>query len=120
MIFAQLPMLVPMGLWDGIKAVGSAIMQPLYWVVSGILVFFHYAFSPLLGPDSGWTWALSIVGLYGFYLLYLGLPRLMKVQEDQAIGYIGVTVFAMLVINGLLMVIASRIAWATNAVSMIR
>jgi YidC/Oxa1 family membrane protein insertase len=62
-IFAQLPMLVPMGLWDGIKAVGSAIMQPLYWVVSGILVFFHYAFSPLLGPDSGWTWALSIVML---------------------------------------------------------
>jgi YidC/Oxa1 family membrane protein insertase len=40
-IFARLPLLVPMGFWDPFKAVGSAIMQPLYWVVSGILVFFH-------------------------------------------------------------------------------
>src|SRR5215207_2326553 len=56
-------MLVPMGLWDSIKSLGSAIMQPLYWVVSGILVLFHELFSPLLGPDSGWNWALSIVML---------------------------------------------------------
>ncbi|WP_406707835.1 membrane protein insertase YidC [Tessaracoccus defluvii] len=39
------------------------MMQPLYWAVSGILVFFHWAFTPLLGPDSGWTWALSIIML---------------------------------------------------------
>jgi YidC/Oxa1 family membrane protein insertase len=56
-------MLLPMGLADSIKNLGSAIMQPLYWVVSGILVLFHSLFSPLLGPDSGWTWALSIVML---------------------------------------------------------
>ena len=63
MIFDLIPMLVPMGLWDSIKSLGSAIMQPLYWVVSGILVLFHELFSPLLGPDSGWNWALSIVML---------------------------------------------------------
>jgi YidC/Oxa1 family membrane protein insertase len=62
-IFDLIPMLVPMGLWDSIKDLGSAIMQPLYWVVSGILVLFHELFSPLLGPDSGWNWALSIVML---------------------------------------------------------
>lgn len=51
------------GFWDGIYGVLSAMMQPLYWAVSGILVFFHWAFTPLLGADSGWTWALSIIML---------------------------------------------------------
>ena len=58
-----LPLMLPMGIWDPFIAVGSAIMQPLYWVVSGILVFFHSVWAPLLGADSGWTWALSIVSL---------------------------------------------------------
>ncbi|MDN5762501.1 MAG: membrane protein insertase YidC [Microlunatus sp.] len=52
-----------MGIWDPFIAVGSAIMRPLYWVVSGLLVLFHNLWSPLLGADSGWTWALSIVSL---------------------------------------------------------
>jgi YidC/Oxa1 family membrane protein insertase len=58
-----LPMLVTMGIFDPFKAVGSAIMQPLYWVVSGVLVLFHTVWSPVFGPDSGWTWALSIISL---------------------------------------------------------
>jgi YidC/Oxa1 family membrane protein insertase len=58
-----LPMLVTMGIFDPFKAVGSAIMQPLYWVVSGILVLFHSVWSPVFGTDSGWTWALSIISL---------------------------------------------------------
>jgi YidC/Oxa1 family membrane protein insertase len=62
-IYDLIPMLVSMGIWDAIKDLGSAIMQPLYWVVSGILVLFHSLFTPLLGPDSGWNWALSIVML---------------------------------------------------------
>ena len=33
-----LPLMLPMSIWDPFIAVGSAIMQPLYWVVSGILV----------------------------------------------------------------------------------
>ncbi len=57
------PLAIPLGIWDPFIAVGSTIMQPLYWVVSGILVLAHSAFSPLLGADSGWTWALSIVSL---------------------------------------------------------
>jgi len=57
-----IPML-PMSIWDPFIAVGSAIMQPLYWVVSGILVIFHTLWSPAFGPNSGWTWALSIVSL---------------------------------------------------------
>ncbi|MBA3528837.1 MAG: membrane protein insertase YidC [Propionibacteriaceae bacterium] len=52
-----------MSIWDPFIAVGSAIMTPLYWVVSGILVLFHSLWSPLFGADNGWTWALSIVSL---------------------------------------------------------
>jgi YidC/Oxa1 family membrane protein insertase len=59
----MIPMLVSMSIWDPFIALGSAIMTPLYWVVSGILVLFHTLWSPLLGQDSGWTWALSIVSL---------------------------------------------------------
>jgi YidC/Oxa1 family membrane protein insertase len=55
--------LVTMSIWDPFISIGSAIMQPLYWVVSGILVLFHMALAPVFGRDNGWTWALSIVGL---------------------------------------------------------
>jgi YidC/Oxa1 family membrane protein insertase len=58
-----IPMLLPLSIWDPFIAVGSAIMQPLYWVVSGILVIFHTLWSPAFGENSGWTWALSIVSL---------------------------------------------------------
>jgi len=56
-------LLIPMSIWDPFIAIGSAIMQPLYWVVSAILVLAHSIFSPLLGSDSGWTWVLSIMFL---------------------------------------------------------
>src|SRR3712207_5935602 len=55
--------MIPMGIWDPFIAVGSAIMQPLYWVVSGLLVLFHALWSPLLGENSGWTWTLAIASL---------------------------------------------------------
>lgn len=43
--------------------IGSAIMTPLYYAVSGILLVWHKIFSLVMDPHSGWTWALSIVGL---------------------------------------------------------
>jgi YidC/Oxa1 family membrane protein insertase len=49
---------------DFFSSIGSAIMAPLYFVTSAILVGWHWLFESLgLGADSGWTWALSIVGL---------------------------------------------------------
>jgi len=56
-------LLIPMSIWDPFIAVGSAIMQPLYWVVSGILVLAYHIFAPVFGADSGWTWVLSIMFL---------------------------------------------------------
>jgi YidC/Oxa1 family membrane protein insertase len=41
----------------------TVIMDPLYWVISQILVTFHTLLAKLLGPDNGWSWALAIVGL---------------------------------------------------------
>ena len=43
--------------------IGSAIMTPLYYAVSGILLVWHRAFRRSACPARGWTWALAIVGL---------------------------------------------------------
>jgi hypothetical protein len=40
-----------------------------------------------------------IAGLYSVYLLYSGLPAMMKTHPDQAVPYTVVTVIAMLVIG---------------------
>ena len=51
-----------------------------------------FALIPALSP-------LSIVGLYSLYLLYLGLPVLMKVPQERATAYtISVVVVALLVL----------------------
>jgi YidC/Oxa1 family membrane protein insertase len=59
----SVPLMTLLSIWDPFVSIGSAIMQPLYWVVSGILVLFHSVWSPVFGTSSGWTWALSIVSL---------------------------------------------------------
>lgn len=57
----MIPMLIPMTLWDDFLSMLNAAMTPLYWAVSGILVGFHWLLSTFLDPNSGWTWAISIV-----------------------------------------------------------
>jgi hypothetical protein len=41
---------------------------------------------------------LSILGLYSFYLLYLGLPVLMKVPQEKALPYTGAVVVVSLIV----------------------
>ncbi len=78
------PLLVPMGLWDGIVGIGSAIMTPLYWVVSGLLVVFHSLWSHILPADSGWNWTLSIVSLTVLIRVLL-IPLFVKqIQSSRA------------------------------------
>jgi YidC/Oxa1 family membrane protein insertase len=48
---------------DFFGTIGGAIMAPLYYAVSFILVGFHRALSTFMDPAGGWTWILSIVGL---------------------------------------------------------
>jgi len=42
---------------------------------------------------------LAILGLYSFYLLYLGLPALMKSPQEKAIGYTIVVVICGIVLS---------------------
>lgn len=51
-------------MFDFLGEIGGAIMTPLYYAVSGILLVWHKIFASIgLAENSGWTWALSIVGL---------------------------------------------------------
>ncbi|MCB0912967.1 MAG: membrane protein insertase YidC [Propionibacteriaceae bacterium] len=55
-------LLLPLNLWDDFLGMLGAMMTPLYWAVSGILVGFHSLLTMLgMDPDLGITWALSIV-----------------------------------------------------------
>lgn len=62
-LLTRLPLLVPLGIGDWFTGLASTVIQPLYWAVSGLLVLFHKLWSPVLGPDSGWTWVLCIISL---------------------------------------------------------
>ncbi|WSY22467.1 membrane protein insertase YidC [Kribbella sp. NBC_00889] len=52
-----------LALWDGIVDLFNAVMTPLYWAVSALLVGWHWLLSQVLDPNGGWAWALSIAGL---------------------------------------------------------
>jgi YidC/Oxa1 family membrane protein insertase len=41
----------------------AVIMTPLYYVVSGVLLAWRAILAFVLDSDSGWTWALAIIGL---------------------------------------------------------
>ena len=48
---------------DFFGGIGSAIMAPLYYVISFVLKSFHTLFGGIFGPASGAAWVLSIIGL---------------------------------------------------------
>jgi hypothetical protein len=51
---------------------------------------------------------LAIVGLYSFYLLFLGLPVLMKAPKEKSVPYIVVTILVAIVIYVLIGAIVGR------------
>lgn len=50
---------------------------------------------------------LTILGLYSVYLLYLGLPALMKTPRDRALVYTGVVILAAIVLFMIIGIIGS-------------
>ncbi|PIE99675.1 MAG: membrane protein insertase YidC, partial [Propionibacterium sp.] len=57
-------MMTPLlGIWDSFYNLLSAMMQPLYWAVSGLMVLFHNLWGSVFSPDSGISWVLSIISL---------------------------------------------------------
>jgi Yip1 domain len=51
---------------------------------------------------------LTILGLYSVYLLYLGLPKLMKTPRDRALIYTGAVIIAAIVLFMVTGIISSR------------
>ncbi len=49
------------------------------------------------------SWLAGLVGLYAFYLLFVGLKPMMKVADDKQTGYFVVSLLAMIVVSGVLM-----------------
>lgn len=59
---------------------------------------------------------LTLVGgLYGLYLLYIGLPVLMKSPQDRAMGYTVVTIIAEIVVWWVLIVLLAGLALGGSA-----
>ena len=58
------------------------ILDPLYNIVSGIIVFIHKLLSPVFGFNSGVTWSLSIMGLVVLIRIVL-IPLFVKQIKSQ-------------------------------------
>jgi len=70
------------------------------WLLAGI--FYIY---PLLWPLA------MLAGIYGLYILYLGLPILMGTPKDQQIVYLIVSAVILFVIMGVLYFVTNLIVW---------
>jgi len=73
---------------DGMRALKVAVYSFTPALVVGLLKIV-----PALGVISG------LLGLYSLYLLYLGLPVLMKSPPDKALGYTVVTCITVIVVS---------------------
>jgi hypothetical protein len=71
------------------------------WLLAGILYIL-----------PGWLWPVVLLaGLYGLYILYLGLPILMGTPQDQQLPYMIVGVVIFIVIMGAIWWITQTIIW---------
>jgi hypothetical protein len=94
------------------KDMGRAVQLVAYsytpaWV-AGIL-----SLVPALG-------VLVFVGsLYGLYLMYLGLPQMMKTSQDKVIGYLVVSIIALIVTYWIITLILTSIVFGIFGLSAI-
>ena len=58
------------------------ILDPLYNIVSGVIVTIHKLLTPIFGTDSGVTWTLSIMGLVVLIRIIL-IPLFVKQIKSQ-------------------------------------
>ena len=54
---------------------------------------------------------LLILGLYGIYLFYIGLPKLKKTPQDQVVVYMIVSALVIIVVSIVLGMVLQRIMW---------
>ena len=68
----------------------------------------------LLLPWIGWLVAIA-GGIYGIYLLYLGLPATMKAPQDKAVGYTVVTIILAILLGWVIGLVVAGIV-GTSAI----
>ena len=86
---------------DPVKAMKVAAYYPTAaWVAGALMIL------PALGVI-----ALLVGGIYSLYLLYLGLPILMKTPQDKQVGYFVVTLVIAIIVLGIINTVGSRIAY---------
>jgi hypothetical protein len=56
-------------------------------------------------------------GLYGLYLMYLGLPQMMKTPQDKVIGYLVVSIIALIVTYWIITLILTSIVFSVFGLS---
>lgn len=88
------------GTKDSLKAFKVAAYYPTAAWVAGVLYII-----PLLGL------LVLIAAIYSLYTLFLGLPKLMKVPDDKAVGYFVVTLLVAIVVFVIVGYVANRIVY---------
>jgi hypothetical protein len=92
------------GTKNSVQAMKLAVFAgTAFWVASLVLI--------LSGLWSSWLWLLLGVG-YGGYLLWLGLPTLMKVPADKAPVYVGAVVGIWVVLFIVIQQIGFNMMWS--------
>jgi len=94
------------------KNMGRAVQLVAYsmtpiWI-AGILNIF-----PALG------WLAGLIGLYGLFLMYLGLAPLMKTAEDKKVGYLVVSIIILIVVYFVIAAILTAILMAVFGLSIL-
>lgn len=92
------------GASNQIQALKAVVYGATASWVGGALVFI---------PIIGWLIAVA-GGLYSLYLLYLGLPKLMKVPEAKALGFVAVSIILAVVIQMVISWIAGAVVLTTG------
>jgi hypothetical protein len=65
----------------------------------------------------------SVGGLYGLYLMYLGLPQMMKTPQDKIIGYLVASIIVLIVTYWIISLILTSIVFSIfglSATSMVK
>lgn len=96
--------------FGGTKNQVQATKLAVYSSTPGWLVGVLALIPPLL-PLMAVLGFLALI--YGIYLLYLGLPLLMKVSEDKAVGYVAVVVVAWIIIYYVFIMLIAGIILST-------
>lgn len=87
---------------NSVNAYKLAVYSMTPYFVAGILYIF-----PVLGI------LVTLISLYGLYLMYTGMPVMMETPKEKVIGYMIVSIIVMIVINIIVGAIAGAIMAAT-------